>query len=90
MITCPHCKGPAMMPGEKALLGPGRTVKCRACGKPIASHWIGIFAAVPAFLGGYAFLNADSTPLGLVYVLAGVAGMALLQTFAVPLMKVGK
>jgi hypothetical protein len=75
--------------GEKAMLGPGRVVKCRSCGKPIASHWIGILAALPAFLGGFAFLNADSTPLGLMYVLAGVAGMAALQTLVVPLMKAG-
>ena len=87
MLTCPHCKGAAMTLGEKAMLGPGRVVKCRSCGKPIASHWIGILAALPAFLGGFAFLNADSTPLGLMYVLAGVAGMAALQTLVVPLTK---
>ena len=89
MITCPHCKGAAMTLGEKAMLGPGRVVKCCSCGKPIASHWIGILTALPAFLGGFAFLNADSTPLGLMYVLAGVAGMAALQTLVVPLMKAG-
>jgi hypothetical protein len=87
MITCPHCKAPAMTLGEKAMLGPGRAVKCRSCGKAIASHWIGILAALPAFLGGFAFLNAESTPLGLMYVLAGVAGMAALQTLVVPLTK---
>jgi len=87
LITCPHCGVAAITLGEKAMLGPGRAVKCRSCGKPIASHWIGILAALPAFLGGYAFLNAESTPLGLMYVLAGVAGVALLQTCVVPLMK---
>ena len=87
MVKCPLCAQPAMTLGEKALLGPGRAVRCRACGKRVATHWIGIFAALPAFFGGFAFLNAESTPLGLMYVLAGVAGMALLQTFAVPLMK---
>lgn len=76
-----------MTVGEKAMLGPGRAVKCRSCGRPIASHWVGILAALPAFFGGFAFLNAESTPLGLMYVLAGVAGMALLQIYAVPLMK---
>ena len=82
MVKCPLCSQTAMTLGEKALLGPGRAVRCRACGKRIATHWIGILAALPAFLGGFAFLNAESTPLGLMYVLAGVAGMALLQTFA--------
>jgi cytochrome b subunit of formate dehydrogenase len=88
MITCPRCKGAAMTLGEKALLGPGRAVRCRACGGRIATHWVGIFAALPAFLGGFAFLKADTVPLGLMFVLAGVAGMALLQTYVVPLMKV--
>ena len=89
MVTCPHCGQTAMTLGEKAMLGPGRAVRCRACSRRIAAHWVGILAALPAFLGGFAFLNAGSTPLGLIYVLAGVAGMAALQTFAVPLMKAG-
>ncbi|MEA3195388.1 MAG: hypothetical protein QOD26_3721 [Betaproteobacteria bacterium] len=71
----------------KSSLGPGRAVSCQSCGKRISTHWIGIFAAVPAFLGGFAFLKAESTALGIACVVAGVVAMALIQTFLVPLMK---
>jgi hypothetical protein len=53
----------------------------------VATHWIGILAAVPAFLGGYAFLKLESPALGVVAVLGGVLVMALLQTFLVPLVR---
>ncbi|HUQ26057.1 MAG TPA: hypothetical protein VM140_10320 [Burkholderiales bacterium] len=71
----------------KSSLGPGRAIACQSCGKRISTHWICIFAAVPAFLGGFAFLKADSTALGIACVVGGVIAMALIQTFAVPLMK---
>jgi hypothetical protein len=87
MVTCPYCNRAAMSLREKASLGPGRAVKCQSCGRLVATHWVGILAAVPAFLGGYAFLKLESMPLGITAVVAGVAAMALLQTFAVPLMK---
>ena len=73
--------------GQKASLGPGRVVRCRSCGGGVAAHPIAILAAVPAFLGGLAFLKADSILIGMAAVLAGLAAMALLHTFAVPLVK---
>jgi hypothetical protein len=73
--------------GQKASLGPGRMVRCRACGAGVAAHPIAILAAVPAFLGGFAFLKSDSALIGMAAVLAGLAAMALLHTFAVPLVK---
>ena len=87
MLTCPWCRMPAMTLGQKASLGPGRVVQCRACRRNISSHPIAILGALPAFLGGYAFLNTESVPLGFLAVVAGLAGMALLQIFAVPLTK---
>ena len=87
MVTCPHCSRPAMSLGKKASLGPGRVVKCQSCGRPVATHWVGILAAFPAFLGGFAMMKSASLPLGLAAVAAGIAAMALIQTFAVPLMK---
>lgn len=89
MVKCPHCGRDAMTLGQKATLGPGRVVACRACEKPIAAHWAAIFAALPAFGGGMFLLQSESTPLGLVALVAGVAAMAAIQTFAVPLVKVG-
>ena len=87
MTKCPHCGRPAMSLLRKSSLGPGRVVKCQSCGKPIATHWIGILAAFPAFVGGFAMMKSDSLPLGLAAVAAGILAMAMIQTFVVPLMK---
>ena len=87
MVTCPYCNRPAMRLGQKSALGPGRAVPCRSCGKLVSAHWVGILAAIPAFLGGYAFLEAESALLGFAAVAAGLLVMGLLQTFLVPLMK---
>jgi hypothetical protein len=73
--------------GEKASLGPGRVVRCRSCGGGVAAHPVAILAAVPAFLGGFALLKSDSVLLGMAAVVAGLAAMALIHTFAVPLTK---
>ena len=88
MVKCPYCNRAAMSFARKSSLGPGRAAKCQACGKLVATHWVGILAAFPAFMGGLAMMKTDSLPLGIAAVVAGLAAMALLQTFAVPLMKV--
>jgi hypothetical protein len=72
---------------QKAGLGPGRAVACRSCGRKVAAHWLGIFAAIPAFLGGLYLMKADSRLLGLGAVVAGVLLMALLHTFLIPLVR---
>ena len=72
---------------QKASLGPGRVVRCRSCGGGVAAHPIAILAAVPAFLGGFALLKSDSLLIGMGAVAGGLVAMALLQTFAVPLIK---
>ena len=72
---------------QKSALGPGRVVKCRTCGKPVAAHWTGILAAIPAFLGGYALMTSGDLPLGIVAVIGGVFAMGLLHTFLVPLVR---
>ena len=87
MIKCPYCNHPAMSLGRKAGLGPGRVVGCQSCGKPVATHWIAIFAAVPAFLGGFVLLRSESMLLGIAAVVVGVVAMALLQMYLVPLVK---
>ena len=87
MVRCPHCGRAAMTLGQKASLGPGRVVRCQSCGGVVSAHPVAILAAIPAFLGGYAFLNVESAPLGMAAVIAGLVAMALLQTFVVPLIK---
>jgi hypothetical protein len=87
MTKCPHCGGTAMSLSQKAALGPGRVVNCRSCGQRVASHWIAIFTAIPAFLGGLMLMRAESRPLGIAAVVGGVLVMALLQTFLVPLVR---
>lgn len=87
MINCPHCKRPAMTFLQKSALGPGRAVSCRACGKKVMTHWVAVFAALPAFLGGMTMMRSDSLPLGIAAVVAGILAMAALQTFVVPLVR---
>jgi len=89
MVNCPHCGRAAMSLLRKSALGPGRVVKCQACGKPIVAHWMAVFAAVPAFVGGLVLLRAESRPLGVLAVVAGVLVMAAVQTFLVPLVRSG-
>ena len=72
---------------RKPALGPGRTVNCQSCGKPVSAHWIGIFAAIPAFLGGLALMKSESLVVGLAAVVGGVLVMAALHTFLVPLVR---
>lgn len=72
---------------RKSALGPGRVVNCQSCGKRIATHWIGILAALPAFLGGFTAMQAESLPLGIAAVAGGLLLMALIQVFLVPLVR---
>ena len=72
---------------RKSSLGPGRAIRCQSCGKGVATHWIAIFAAIPAFLGGFLFLKSDSSLLGFAAIVGGLLVMGLLQTFVVPLVK---
>lgn len=87
MVKCPYCNQPAMSLWRKSALGPGRAVSCQSCGKKISAHWIGVLAAMPAFLGGFTMMKSESLPLGIAAVAAGLLAMALLQTFLVPLMR---
>jgi hypothetical protein len=72
---------------RKSRLGPGRAAPCQSCGKKVAAHWAAIFAAIPAFLGGLAFMKSESPPLGIAAIVAGVLVMALLHTYLVPLVR---
>jgi hypothetical protein len=75
MVKCPYCSRPAMSLARKSGLGPGRIVNCQSCGKPVTTHSMAVFAAIPSFLQGFAA------------VLAGVLTMAFVQTFLVPLVR---
>jgi hypothetical protein len=46
-----------------------------------------VFAAIPAVLGGLFALRSGSLSVGFLSVVVGVAAMALIQTFLVPLIK---
>ena len=72
---------------RKSGLGPGRVIDCQSCGKPVTTHSMSVFAAVPAFLGGLMALKSGSLLLGSLAVVAGVLAMALVQTFLVPLVR---
>ena len=72
---------------QKSALGPGRVVNCQSCGKKISAHWTAVFAAIPAFLGGYVPMKSESLPLGIAAVVAGILVMGVLHTFVVPLVR---
>ena len=55
--------------------------------RKVATHWIAIFAAIPAFLGGLVLLKSASLPLGVAAVVGGVLTMGVLHTFLVPLVR---
>jgi len=73
--------------GRKAGLAPGRVIACQACGKPVMTHSAAVFTALLPMFGGFYFLRSGSTLEGVLAIVAGVALMAVLQTFAVPLVK---
>ena len=87
MVKCPYCSRPAMSLARKAGLGPGRIVNCQSCGKPVTTHSLAVFAAIPAFVGGLVAVRSASLLQGGAAVLAGVLTMAFVQTFLVPLVR---
>lgn len=87
MVKCPYCGRPAMSLMRKSGLGPGRIINCQSCGKPVTTHSMAVFAAIPAFLGGFMFLKSTSVLLGSAAVVGGILAMALIQTFLVPLVR---
>ena len=87
MVKCPYCGRPAMSLMRKSGLGPGRSINCQSCGKPVTTHSMAVFAAIPAVLGGFVALRSGSLSFGILSVAAGVAAMAFIQTFLVPLVR---
>ena len=72
---------------RKSGLGPGRTINCQSCGKPVTTHSMSVLAAIPAFLGGLVALKSASFLLGSAAIVGGVLAMAFIQTFLVPLVR---
>ena len=87
MVKRPYCGRPAMTLMRKSGLGPGRTIDCQSCGKPVTTHSMGVFAAIRAFIGGLVALKSGSLLIGIPAVVVGVLAMALVQTFVVPLVR---
>lgn len=87
MVKCPHCNRAAMSLWRKSALGPGRSVRCQSCGKVVSAHAAALFAALPAFLGGFVLMRSESLPQGIAAMATGLLAMAVIQTFLVPLVK---
>ena len=87
MVKCPYCGRPAMSLMRKSGLGPGRIINCQSCGKPVTTHSMSVFAAIPAVLGGLMALRSSSWLIGSAAVVGGVLAMGLIQTFLVPLVR---
>jgi cytochrome b subunit of formate dehydrogenase len=87
MVKCPYCGRAAMSLRRKSALGPGRAVNCQSCGKRVSVHWIAVFAAIPAFIGGLVLMRSESLPLGFAAAAGGILAMGILHTFLVPLVR---
>ncbi|MBA3505495.1 MAG: hypothetical protein H0T80_06890 [Betaproteobacteria bacterium] len=87
MVKFPWCSRPAMSLMRKSGLGPGRVVDCQACGKPVRTHSMSAFAAIPAILGGVLAMKSASFLSSTAAILGGVFAMGLIQTFLVPLVR---
>ena len=87
MVACPYCNRAAVTLWRKSALGPGRVVRCQSCGKKVAAHWVAIFAAIPAFIGGMVLMKSDSLPLGIAAIVGGILLMGVVYTFLVPLVR---
>lgn len=87
LTRCPHCGRPALSLLRKSALGPGRAVKCQSCGKMVMAHWAAVFAAIPAFMGGFVLMKSESFPLGIAAVAAGLLIMAAIHCYLVPLVR---
>jgi hypothetical protein len=72
---------------RKAGLGPGRTISCQSCGRPVTTHLVSVLAAIPAFLGGLVALKSASLLIGSAAIAGGVLAMGFIQTFLVPLVR---
>jgi hypothetical protein len=53
----------------------------------VATHWSAVFAAIPAFLGGYVLMKSGSSPLGIAAVVGGILLMGVVHTFLIPLVR---
>jgi hypothetical protein len=87
MVKCPYCSRPAMTLMRKSGLAPGRSINCQSCGKPVMTHSSGVFAGIPAFLGGLIALKSGSLWFGTLAIVAGLLAMGLIQTFIVPIVR---
>ena len=84
MRTCPYCGKPAMSAGEKATLGPFKSVNCKSCGKRISVSWMSLLALAAFFAGGVAGLYLGM-PTGILALLVGAVLMFVIHEYAVPL-----
>jgi hypothetical protein len=88
LLECPYCHAKAMSEAEKLRLGPARSVSCLACGQPVSVSWWAMAAFLPFLLAMQAGFVLTSRQLGIVAipcVAAGLAAMAYLHLWAVPL-----
>jgi hypothetical protein len=84
MRTCPYCGQQAISAGQKATLGPLKSVTCQSCGKPISVSWLSIIGLAAFLLGGAAALWLGM-PWGIAALIAGVGAMFTFHELAVPL-----
>ncbi len=80
MYDCPHCGKTAMSWLTKSFLGPGRSVKCRECGKRVSVSWWSMIVIVPLIIG-----LVVGGSIAIVVWIAGMVIAVAVQLFFVPL-----
>jgi len=89
MVTCPYCGRPAMSHWRKLGLGvggPGQTVRCQACGKPVGVSVWSLVAFLPFGLSFYS-IGRLHLPWFFVWMTSGVLLYVWVHTFIVPLVR---
>jgi hypothetical protein len=87
MYTCPYCHQPGITAVQKAFLGPGSQMSCKACGKPVMVRfkpWL--LAATPGSLVMVAaYFLIKSTPMMYTVSMIGLVMMIAMHLAWVPL-----
>lgn len=84
-LRCPHCGNVAMSYLTKSMVGPARSVPCRACGRAVSVPWLAVAAVVPLVLGMCAAMEFWPAPVSWVFPVVGFGITAAVHTSWVPL-----
>lgn len=88
MLSCPHCKKPAISQLRKAFLGPAMSVACKSCKKPVSVSWCSFFAVIPMLIG-ITVGTWIGSPTGIFALLVGYGITTVIHAWYVPIVPRG-